>query len=240
MKGKYYDDINLGILKYIPSDLNILDVGCGTGLLGNEIKKKRNYVCGIDFSEPQLALASERLDNTIKADITKEIELFEEFDMIVFADILEHLEDPTTCLKRFKKYLKDGGRIIISLPNVACYNVRLSLLFGQFNYKKYGILDNTHLRFYTKKTAMKLVKDSGYKIIKIDTTPYLVRPLFHLYKRVFFKNKKDEEVNTDILQSKMFKLYSRYIFPIENLITKIWSGLLAYQFIIIAERGRES
>lgn len=237
MKEKYYDDINLGILKYIYSGFKILDVGCGTGLLGYEMKKKGNYVYGVDISKKELDMTSKRLNYVKNIDITKhEIILPKDFDIIVFADVLEHLKDPLSCLKNFKNYLKVNGEIIVSLPNVACYNVRLSLLLGRFNYKKYGILDDTHLRFFTKKTARQLIEDAGYRILKVDTTPYFIRPLFHIYRKMFLKGKKDRNINTSIFNSNVFKLYQNYVFPIENLITKLWAGLLAYQFIIIAKK----
>ena len=237
MEERQYYDVNLGVLKHITSGLKILDLGCGTGLLGYEMRKKGNYVCGLDTSKKELSIASKKLDSVKEMDISSnKINLPKDFDVMVLCDVLEHLRDPLSCLKNFKKFLKPNGKVIISIPNIACYNMRLGLLLGQFNYKKYGILDDTHLRFFTFKTAKKMIGGAGYKIIKVDTTPYFIRPLFHICKYLVFRNKQDTEVNAKILDSKLFSVYKDYIFPLENLVAKLWPGLLAYQIIIIAKK----
>ena len=74
------------------------------------------------------------------------------FDIIVFADILEHLKEPLEVLKRYKKYLKDDGYIIISIPNIANWKIRFKSLLGRFEYNEYGILDSGHLRFFNEKS----------------------------------------------------------------------------------------
>ena len=236
-KEKYYYGINLGILKYINSNNKILDVGCGTGLLGQEIKKKENYIYGIDISKPQLKIAAKTLDRVRCIDVKeKKIDLPKDFDIIVFSDILEHLKEPLSSLIKFRKYLKKSGRIIVSIPNVACYNMRFNLLLGRFNYKDYGILDNTHLKFFTKKTAKKLIEDAGFKIIKVDTTPYFTFQIFNIYKKFFLIEKEDNSLIYNVFKSKTYQFYRNYIFKIENLIVKLWPSLLAYQFIIIGKK----
>jgi 2-polyprenyl-3-methyl-5-hydroxy-6-metoxy-1,4-benzoquinol methylase len=236
-KVKYYDDINLGVLKNIDSSLRVLDVGCGTGLLGSEIKKKGNFVFGIDFSRQELALASKKLDKVKLTDITsRTLSLPKNFDTIVFADVLEHLKDPSSCLKTFRNHLTKGGTIIVSLPNIACYNMRLNLFFGNFTYRPYGILDDTHLRFFTKKTARKLIQESGYTILKIDTTPYIARPLIRMFKSLISSGENEREQNLRLLNSTSYSFYRKFIFPMENLLTKIWPGLFAYQFIFVARK----
>lgn len=236
-KEKYYYGINLGILKYITSGNKILDVGCGAGLLGHEMRKKDNYVYGIDSSKVQLKVAARFLDCVKCLDLRDDkADLPKDFDIIVFADILEHLEDPLSCLARFKKYLKKGGRIVVSIPNIACYNIRCSLLLGRFDYKDYGILDNTHLRFFTIKTAKRLIEAAGYEIVKLDTTPYFAFQAFNIYKKLFLTEKEDNSLIHDIFMSKTYQFYRRYIFPAENLIVKLRPGLLAYQFIIVGKK----
>jgi 2-polyprenyl-3-methyl-5-hydroxy-6-metoxy-1,4-benzoquinol methylase len=234
---KYYYGINLGILKQIGSGNRILDVGCGAGLMGQEMKKKKNYVFGIDKSQAQLKVASTMVDKVKYVDITApELDLPPDFDKIVFADILEHLVDPQSCLTKFKDHLKKDGRIIISIPNIACYNIRFNIMLGNFDYKDYGVCDNTHLRFFTKKSAVKLVKDAGYKITKLDTTPYFAFQIFNLYKKLFLKEKKDNSLIHDVFKSRTYGIYRKYLFPFENFVVKLWPGLFAYQFIIVAEK----
>ena len=229
-----YDDINLGILKYIKENQKILDIGCGTGLLDKEIKKKNNIVYGIDISKERLKIAKKRLDRVFRQDVNQINIPSHKFDVLIFADILEHLENPLLLLRTSKKYLKKDGYIIVSIPNVVVWNIRLKFLFGSFTYKESGTLDKSHLRFFTKKTALELVNNAGYKIKKVDTTPNMSRVLVNSIKGVF----KIE--NTQIVKSKYYKFYAKYIFPIENFITHCWDRLFAYQFIIVAEENKDS
>ena len=237
MKKKLYNDINLGILRHAPSGKKILDVGCGTGVLGSELRGNDNYIFGVDISEEELDIAKNRLDEVDLVDISQDnFDLPRDFDVCIFADILEHMAEPLSVLLRLKKHLRDDGIILISLPNVACYTMRLSLLFGQFNYKEYGLLDTTHLRFFTKKTAQKLTQDAGLEVVKIDATPFLIRSLFRLYRSFFYGSDTLGNVEEEVLASRSFALYRKWIFPIERIITNFFPTLLAYQFIIVAKK----
>ena len=93
------------------------------------------------------------------------------YDAIVFGDVLEHLRNPRAVLERLSGLLKPGGKVLISLPNVANIWVRLNLLMGRFNYGRVGILDESHLRFFTLKTAKQLAMDSGLDVISTRVTP---------------------------------------------------------------------
>jgi 2-polyprenyl-3-methyl-5-hydroxy-6-metoxy-1,4-benzoquinol methylase len=92
------------------------------------------------------------------------------FDAIVLADVLEHLKRPEDFLKSLGKYLASTGMVVISLPNVARLEVRIKLFLGKFDYAKSGIMDATHLHFYTYSTARSLVENAGYAISKIEYT----------------------------------------------------------------------
>jgi methionine biosynthesis protein MetW len=158
----------------------VLDVGCSDGYLAGFLSK--NDVYGVDYNSAAIErarrvckLAKVADLNNISSDATL---LFDEkFDVIVFADVLEHLIFPETVLQYFKKMLKPNGRLIISLPNVALWRVRIQLLFGRFDYVDYGVLDNTHLHLYTFKSADKLVTSSGFKVIKIKGAANLLGPV---------------------------------------------------------------
>lgn len=90
-----------------------------------------------------------------------------QFDLLIFADVLEHLEDPWLTLQKWLTVLKPGGCVVISLPNVQHFLVSFALVFrGSWEYRERGILDRTHLRFFTRKTMRKLIKDSGLVIEK--------------------------------------------------------------------------
>jgi ubiquinone/menaquinone biosynthesis C-methylase UbiE len=92
------------------------------------------------------------------------------FDAMVFADVLEHLKDPQRILKEMLRYLAPRGIFVVSLPNVARFEVRLRLLLGRFAYATSGIMDRTHLHFYTYSSAKSLVESTGYRIGKIEFT----------------------------------------------------------------------
>ncbi len=89
------------------------------------------------------------------------------FDVVLAMAVIEHLVDPLSTLKNLRKVLKQNGKIIVTLPNVAHWSVRFSLLRGRFDYEEYGIMDRTHLHFYTIKTAKELLRESGYRITEI-------------------------------------------------------------------------
>jgi 2-polyprenyl-3-methyl-5-hydroxy-6-metoxy-1,4-benzoquinol methylase len=150
----------------------VLDVGCNNGLMGREmIRLSQASIDGIDINEEALKEAGETYRKVFRRDLYKskfEIE-GEKYDYIIFSDILEHLPRPDLVLRDAKKYLKDDGEVIISLPNVARFEIRIGLLFGKFDYSP-GILSEDHLRFFTKQSAQNLIRDCGYEIKNIIPT----------------------------------------------------------------------
>lgn len=151
----------------------ILDVGCGTGNRGKFLKRQGNECFGITISGREAEIAQKELDGVIVTDVEITTSLpFDEdfFDTIIFADVLEHLRNPEHILTLVKQYLKPGGKIIASIPNVANFVVRMNLLRGRFDYEQTGILDNTHIRFYTLKTARSLLTSAGYEILDTKFT----------------------------------------------------------------------
>lgn len=200
---------NPTILNYLAPKQKVLDVGCSVGELGATIKERfGSYVYGVDISSQNVEHAKKRLDKAIAADIEADFELDEkDFDVIILADILEHLYDPWSCIKRLKKYLKPGGYFIISIPNVANWHIRLRLLFGNFDYEKAGILDNTHIRFFTFKSLKKMLDNAGLEIKTIDVTHNIY---ISLLSRLL-----------------AFRRFARFV-------TRLNKNLLARQFIIVA------
>lgn len=240
-----YSDVNEAILRNIPSNTrSILDVGCGTGILGKKIKEKYSQckVYGIDNSKEAIILAQTRIDSAyvmnIEEQCKKKKALFEkkQFDVIIFADVLEHLQNPFFVLKYFKKFLKEEGIILISLPNIATWTIRSHLLFGNFAYTEKGILDKTHLHFYTIKTAKEYLHECGLYIQNIDITPNGIR-VFLPWIRQFFSWIKKQNISVDeqIINSKMYALYNKYLTPLETSIAKLWITLFAYQLVFITK-----
>lgn len=161
------------IVKYVGTHKKVLDVGCATGYLAEWFKKNACYVVGIEIDYEAAKIAKRYCDNVIIEDVEhiKKLPYPEGFfDVIVYGDILEHLIRPDLVLVKFKKYLSPKGYVIASIPNIAWWLIRLRLLVGKFEYTNTGILDATHLRFFTLKTIRTLFENAGYKINKVDYT----------------------------------------------------------------------
>jgi len=145
----------------------VLDVGCSTGYLGKLLIKEKNCtVVGIDINPDVQKSLSNYYENFFVADLDTvsltDLISDQKFDVIVFGDVLEHLKDPWRVLKESHDIIKPEGYVVASVPNIAHGAVILALLEGKFEYSKYGILDNTHLRFFTRESVLKLFKDCGF------------------------------------------------------------------------------
>lgn len=179
--------LNLDICGYVRPGARVLDAGCGAGKLGAALKKRGCFVAGIEADKRLADLAGENYDRLILADIeTLTCLPFEEgyFDVIVFADILEHLARPENTLCAFKKYLADSGYLLLSVPNVANWQVRLGLLLGKFDYGP-GILDGGHLRFFTLRAIREMLESCGYRMDWVKGRNRVIKILGRLYKRLF-------------------------------------------------------
>jgi len=150
----------------------VLDVACGEGFAARDLVKDGFQVCGIDRDRAALEKAALHYQQVILADVDSEFPPFDaQFEVIIFADILEHLADPAAVFARFTALLAPGGLVVFSVPNVAHWYVRLSLLRGRFDYGQRGILDRTHLRFFTLRTARRFLEEAGLRIDAVDSTP---------------------------------------------------------------------
>src|SRR5262245_34389907 len=166
----YYEDPRTEMRRYIPIMAHrLLDVGCAAGSFGAALKLEQSMeVWGIERSAEVAAVARERLDHVIIADVESDGMLLPEcyFDCIVFNDILEHTREPWNLLKRFKKYLTGAGCIVASIPNVRYYEIMKELVIqGIWRYRDCGVLDRTHLRFFTGRTIRELFQDCGYDVL---------------------------------------------------------------------------
>lgn len=161
------------IVDYIGPKKKVLDVGCADGNISEKLYLHECEIVGIEIDAESAQRAKQYCKEVIVSDV-ESIELNDEyanyFDIILFADVLEHLKEPLAVLKRFKHYLKDDGYIIISIPNIANWRMRIKLLLGHFDYHDYGILDKTHIRFFNEKSAKNLIYDANLEIAKFDLT----------------------------------------------------------------------
>jgi 2-polyprenyl-3-methyl-5-hydroxy-6-metoxy-1,4-benzoquinol methylase len=168
----------------VQQSFTVLDVGCASGFLRPFLPSPYFHLVGVEYDPALVVQARQHYDAVYQADLTTDFELpiHSPPQAIVLADILEHLPNPEVVLtKLLRQYAKPGTPVTISLPNVAHLYVRLSLLLGRFDYSDRGILDRTHLRFYTLKTASQLCRDCAIQVQSIRVTPIplpLVHPLF--------------------------------------------------------------
>ncbi len=166
----------LHIASLIDCGSHVLDVGCGGGQLGSAIKGKGCLVDGMDLKLDRLGSRSECYRNLYKVDVERLDfkDHREAYDVVVFSDVLEHLQHPGSILENAKLILRKTGKVIVFLPNVAYFSNRLNLLSGNWDYQDEGILDRTHLRFYTLSTAANLIETAGYGIERrIDEIPVI-------------------------------------------------------------------
>lgn len=173
MNNKIYDANTCSKNRFFTHVQNktVLDVGCGTGNLSKYLTGLGNACFGITFSEEEAVHARRYTSKVLVGNIEEMHELpFEKeyFDVIVFADVLEHLRAPWLVLQNFRSYLHKDGEIIVSIPNVVNFKVRKQILLGKFEYQEYGILDNTHLRFFNLESACNLINTAGLDISRID------------------------------------------------------------------------
>ncbi|MGE5554073.1 MAG: glycosyltransferase [Betaproteobacteria bacterium] len=149
----------------------VLDVGCAAGLLGEALKARGvEEVYGIECDPRIAAHAAKRLDKVIVGDVEALPEDLPAnyFDCIVLADVLEHLRNPQAVLEKLRASLTEDGLIVASIPNVGHWSVLRGLLEGRWQYENAGILDRTHLRFFTRQTILHLFNEAGFKVESVQ------------------------------------------------------------------------
>lgn len=183
-----YENVNPRIAGLYDGEGAVLDVGCGSGALGAWIKRTntRAVVHGIDISSEAGSAAAERLDAfwCVDLDLSPLPETGMRYDLIILGDILEHLKRPDLFLAGVNDRLASGGRVIVSVPNIANYSIRLRLLLGEFRYTETGIMDRTHLRFFTWQSFAELVAQSGFVIEKRLFISRFSGPLLRIFFRL--------------------------------------------------------
>lgn len=174
VKPEHYHSQNRSeMLQYIPESAKIiLDVGCGEAGFSKLLKYRNNpEIWGIELNPEAAKNAEKIIDKVITGDILSNIDNLPDtyFDCIIFNDILEHLIDPYTVVNRIKSKLSQDGVVVSSIPNVRYIKVLLKLLLKkQWKYEDYGVLDKTHLRFFSRKDIIQMFEDNGYDILIIE------------------------------------------------------------------------
>ena len=205
----------------VGSNKTVLDLGGSSGCLAKQLNEHNNFICGVDIEKG--TSEEHNFDEFIQVDLDTDdrfgkIDLAR-FDMILCADIIEHLKNPDSLLLDIRKGMKSDAKVILSVPNVANIVIRLSLLFGKFSYSDSGILDRGHLRFFTYSTIKRLITTCGFKIAYVRSTPL---PLF------LFLSKSSGKGYLNFLETLFFKT------------TVLFKNLLSYQFIFVIVPGKRN
>jgi len=172
----FFNNVRYDLLPLLPAKINrLLEIGCGSGNTLRYIRDNYqcDFVCGVELFHDAAEIARSRIDSVIEGNIeTLDLPIEKEsLDIILCMDVLEHLIDPWSVIDKLGRLLKPDGVIIASIPNVRNFRVILPLVLrGKWEYKNEGILDRTHLRFFVRDTAIKLLESSGFRVDMIKYT----------------------------------------------------------------------
>jgi len=195
---------------YQPS--RILDVGCSGGQLSELLRDRGHHVTGVDaFEIPDI---EKRVDEFYQADLEQGIpaEAGSGFDLAIAADVLEHLRTSDSLLREMGSLLNEHGRIVISVPNFGHWYPRLRTVLGIFDYDQRGILDKTHVRFFTRRSLLRMIKKNGFTVRRMEMTGLPV----------------------DVLAGKR-SLLKRVVLAFDAMLVRLRPTLFAYQFVVEVE-----
>ncbi len=192
----------------------LLDVGAAGGLLSQRLTAQGWRVTGIESDAQAAEAGAPHCEAMITMNLDREIPALEgPFDAIVYGDVLEHLVNPLNVLTELNRLLAPGGTVVISVPNIAHLYVRLLLLFGRFDYIDRGILDRTHLRFFTERSLREFIAEAGLRVVRFSATP---APLYQ------------------VLPQRWHKRWVAATHSINAMIARKLPRMLGYQFVVLA------
>lgn len=171
---------------------------------------------GFEYDSDRIGQLRGRFDDVVITDLETVVKLPKNMRAIVLADVIEHLRNSTPLLRLVRESLSEDGILFLSVPNIANITVRLGLLFGIFEYRERGILDQTHIRFYTMRTIRREVEAAGFRILAIRGSSVPIRLIIGGFT-----------------PEPVLRLLERVLVGV----TRLWRGLFAYQVIIVAGRG---
>lgn len=193
----------------------ILDVGTSTGHLGGSLPPSRYHVFGIEPNADWAEAAAQCYDEVFVGTLGEAPdEYIRDYDLVACCDVLEHMADPQGQLTRLVKAQGPQARFILSVPNIAHLWIRLNLLIGRFDYSDRGILDRTHLRFFTRKGLIRMLRNAGLEALWIRPTPVpleLVHPFF------------------------LHSPFGRTLYHVQQSVVTILPRVFGYQFVCLAQ-----
>ncbi len=196
----------------------VLEVGTAQGHISRLLAEEGCRVVGIERDAALAEEAATHCERMVVGDVDSlDMSDLGPFDLLICADVLEHLPRPTETLRRLAGHLRPGGRAIVSVPNIALWYFRLKLLFGQFTYVRKGPMDDSHLRFFTRASAARMVSGAGLKVVEAKATPVPLPTVFPVF-------------GTSRILSRLHRLNAW--------VSRLWPTLLAYQFVFLAEKEK--
>jgi len=201
------------IHRYARPGGRLVDLGAAGGELGGAVRSHFGRTIGFEYNVDCLPTLRGAFDQVVITDLEKLKRLPEGLDAVVVADVLEHLRDAPAILRLVRGSLAKDGRMFLSVPNIANITVRLGLLFGIFEYRDRGILDNTHLRFYTLRTIRRDVEAAGFRVLAIRGSSVPLRLIIGRFTPEW-----------------LLRIGERVL----TWVTRLWRSLFAYQIILVA------
>jgi glycosyltransferase involved in cell wall biosynthesis len=206
------------VLELVPDGrpLRILDVGCGPGWVAAELRRRGHHVTGVDITTTDGV--TDRTDRFFEADVEGGLpdEVGDGFDVIIAADVIEHVRDPDALLADLAGRMEPSGMILASVPNFGHWYPRARTAAGLFDYDQRGILDRTHMRFFTRRSFRRTVAHTG---LTTTAERYAGLPL-------------------DVLG--VDGVIGRSAGAVDRLITRLWPTMFAYQFVVRLEAAPHS
>jgi 2-polyprenyl-3-methyl-5-hydroxy-6-metoxy-1,4-benzoquinol methylase len=202
-------------LKKLPAQSRVLDIGTASGTLARMCQAHPLQLFGVEPNPDWARNAAPLYEKIFVGSIQDaEDEFLAGYDVIVLGDVLEHLPMPDLVLQKLVRLQTSGTVLIISVPNIANLWVRLNLLLGRFDYTDRGILDRTHLRFFTRKTLLAMLKQSGLELVSIEVTP----------------------IPLELVSGFFLSVPGRWIHALFARLTSFLPTLLGYQFVLKARK----
>ena len=203
------------IRRYARRGGTLLDLGAAGGELGAAVREHFRRTIGFEYQVDCMADLQSRFDQVVVTDLEKLKRLPQNVDAVVCADVIEHLRDAPSLLRLVRGALAEDGHLFVSVPNIANITVRIGLMFGIFEYRERGILDNTHLRFYTLRTIRRDLQAAGFQIIAVRGSSIPIRLIIGRFT-----------------PEPLLRAGEKIL----TMVTRLWLSLFAYQIVVVARR----
>ncbi len=222
------------VLKHSPN-ARILDIGCGCGATATDVKTRypNAHFTGVEPDLGASKLARVSMDEVFHGMLDAWLASNPQgkFDAVVLSDVIEHVVDPVAFLRQLVAHPSVQDAVfVISVPNLAVWYNRIRTLLGKFEYSWSGLFDRTHLRFYTRSSVRKVLEYVGLDVVEQRATASIVQSAAPVLRRLF-DEKVEQGDHLALSESSAFKIYRRFVEPIETAACGLWPELLGFQIV---------